>query len=71
MKNKEDLIYDLIFSSNNEFEINISEYLIDVYKYQIFVTEILDILRRSKVMIIEDEIDLGGEKITWFLKLRK
>ena len=36
MKNKEDLIYDLIFSETLDYNINISDYIDDIYKYDIY-----------------------------------
>jgi hypothetical protein len=44
MKNREDLIYDLIFSEKLDFYINISDYIENIYKYETFIKEIKDIL---------------------------
>ena len=52
MKNLDDLIYDLIFSEKSDFEINISDYIDNIYKYETFIREIKDILKKSKVSLI-------------------
>ena len=41
MKEKDSLIYDLIFSEKTEFKINVADYVQDIYKYEDFINEIL------------------------------
>jgi len=71
MKSKEKLIYDLIFSDNQEYEIDISEYIEDIYKYDKFVEEIKSVLKKSKVSIIRDRLELETRKAIWTLKVKK
>jgi hypothetical protein len=71
MKNKESLIYDLIFSDENDFEIEISEYIEDVYKYDKFVSEMKKILKKAKVMIVKSNLDIQSKRIIWYLKVKK
>jgi len=71
MKNKEDLIYDLIFSENLDYNINISEYIDDIYKYDKFIEDIKNVLRKSKVSVVKEKIDLETEKVIWNLKVKK
>jgi hypothetical protein len=71
MKNMEDLIYDLIFSENLDYNINISEYIEDVYKYDKFVEDIKNVLRKSKVSVIKEKLDLETENVIWNLKVKK
>ena len=71
MKRKDDLIYDLIFSESMDFTIDIGEYITDIYKYDEFVDEIKEILRKSKVSIITNSIDVDSKTVTWKLKVRK
>lgn len=71
MKNKEDLIYDLIFSETLDYVINISEYIEDIYKYDKFVEDIKNVLRKSKVSVIKEKIDLETENVIWNLKVKK
>jgi hypothetical protein len=71
MKNKEDLIYDLIFSETLDYNINISEYIDDIYKYDKFIEDIKNVLRKSKVSVIKEKIDLETEKVIWNLKVKK
>lgn len=68
-KNK--LIYDLIFSENNDFTINISEYITDIYKYDKFVDEIKKILKKSKVTIVKEKINLDTNSVIWEIKVSK
>jgi hypothetical protein len=71
MKQKDDLIYDLIFSESMDFTIDIGDYITDIYKYDEFVDEIKEILRKSKVSIITNSIDVNSKTVTWKLKVRK
>jgi hypothetical protein len=71
MKNKEELIYDLIFSQNYEYSINVSEYIEDIYKYDRFINDIKNVLKKSKVSIISENLDLKTEIIIWKLKVKK
>jgi hypothetical protein len=71
MKNKEELIYDLIFSENSDYNINVSEYIEDIYKYDRFIEDIKNVLRKSKVSVISENLDLKTERIIWNLKVKK
>jgi hypothetical protein len=71
MKDKEKLIYDLIFSENSDYNINISEYIEDIYKYDKFIEDIKNVLRKSKVSVIKETIDLEKENVFWNLKVKK
>jgi len=71
MKNTEDLIYDLIFSDNLDYNINISEYIDNVYKYEKFIEDIKNVLRKSKVSVIKENINVETENIIWNLKVKK
>jgi hypothetical protein len=71
MKDREDLIYELIFSQKDEFEINISEYIHDIYRYTVFIKEIKDVLKKSKVAIVAENVDLNLNTAVWRLKVKK
>jgi hypothetical protein len=71
MKDKEELIYDLIFSENLDYQINISEYIEDIYKYDRFIEDIKNVLRKSKVSVIKETIDLEKSDVYWNLKVKK
>ena len=71
MKSKDDLVYDLIFSVKNEFDINIGEYIKDIYKYDEFIDEIKQILQKSKVTIIKNNIDVNSVTVNWKIKVKK
>jgi hypothetical protein len=71
MKSKDDLVYDLIFSEKNEFDINIGEYIKDIYKYDEFIDEIKQILQKSKVTIIKNNIDVNSVTVNWKIKVKK
>lgn len=71
MKNRDDLIYDLIFSDNVQYKIDVSEYVSDIYKYEEFVTEIKKVLKKSKVSIVRSSVLLDSKTATWELKVKK
>jgi len=71
MKQKDDLIYNLIFSESNDFIIDVGQYITDIYKYDEFVDEIKEILKKSKVSIISNSLDVDSKTVTWRLKVRK
>ena len=71
MKLKDDLIYDLIFSDNEDFTISVGEYMSNIYKYDEFIDEVKDILRKSKVSIITNSVEVDSKGVIWRLKVRK
>jgi hypothetical protein len=71
MRNLDDLIYDLIFSEQIDFTINISDYIENIYKYESFIKEIKEILKKSKVSIIKEGVDLNPSTAIWNLKVKK
>lgn len=71
MKNKEDLIYDLIFGIKEEYKINISDYLEELYKYDRFIDEVKSILKKSKVSVITERMELSENGPIWILKVKK
>ena len=71
MKNKDELVYNLIFSDNVKFIIDIGEYITDIYKYDDFVDEIKQILHKSKVILVSNSIDVDSKTVIWKLKVKK
>jgi len=71
MKSKEDLIYDLIFSENLEYNLDVSEYIDDIYKNDDFITEIKKVLKKSKVSIVHSSIEVDSRTVMWKLKVKK
>ena len=71
MKNKDELVYNLIFSDNVQFIIDIGEYITDIYKYDDFVDEIKKILHKSKVTLVSNSIDVDSKTVIWKLKVKK
>jgi len=71
MKTRDDLIYELIFSDVNEFEINVSDYIDNVYQYELFIKDIKQILKKSKVSVIKESIQLNPNYVLWELKVKK
>lgn len=71
VKEKDELIYNLIFSTQSEFVIDIGEYINDIYKFEEFVDEIKNILKRSKVSIVKHTIDSTVTTVIWKLKVKK
>lgn len=74
MKNidkKEELIYDLIFSEKEEFIIDFSDFMKDIYRYEDFISDIKKILKKSKVSVVKEKIDLKSSTIIWEIKVKK
>lgn len=71
MNREEELIYDLIFSDKSKFEIDISDYISDIYEYKKFVGDILKALRKAKVEILENRITTYYNTMIWYLKLKR
>ena len=71
LKDKNDLIYDLIFSSDQDYIINIAEYVEDIYKYDKFVEDIKNVLRKSKVSIVKENVHIETNSVIWELKVKK
>ena len=71
MKNKNDLIYDLIFSEKSNFSIDIGEYIKDIHRYDEFIDEIKRILLKSKVTIISNSVDINSKTAMWKIKVKK
>lgn len=71
MRTKEDLIYDLIFSENTDYEINVEEYISDIYKYDRFIDETKDVLKKSKVSIVKEKIVVDMDSVVWKIKVKK
>ena len=67
----DELIYRLIFSKETEFVIFINNYIEDLYTYDKFVDNIKSILRRSKVMVVRESIQVDMNEVKWNLKIKK
>ena len=71
MKDMDDLIYDLIFSEETEFQIDISEYINDIYKHEDFIDELKNVLKKSKVKIVSSKVKIDSKTAIWELKVKK
>ena len=71
MTKKDNLIYDLIFSENIDYKIDVSDYINDIYQYEAFISDIKKILKKSKVSIINNNVKLDSKTVIWSLKVRK
>jgi hypothetical protein len=71
LDSKDKLIYDLIFSPEVDFSIDISKYITDIYKYDKFIDEIKKILKKSKVTIIKEKVNLDTNVVIWEIKVKK
>lgn len=68
---KEQLLYDLIFSKKEDFIIDISDYIENIYNHKEFVDEIKSILKKSKVTIVNSDVILDLKTATWKIKVKK
>ncbi len=71
MKKTDDLIYDLIFSDETYYLIDISNYIKDIYQYDTFISNIREVLKKSKVRIIKSDVKLDNKTVIWELKVKK
>ncbi len=71
VKKDEELIYDLIFSNQVDFSIDISEYIDDIYNYSDFISKMKKILKKSKVDILSSTIRKDSKSVIWELKVKK
>lgn len=71
VQNKEELIYDLIFSEKLDYKIDIADYVDDIYQYDDFVEEIKNILKKSKVKLVKSKIVVDSKTAMWYLKVNK
>lgn len=71
MKNRDDLLYDLIFSEETSYKIDISEYVKNIYEHEDFVSDIKKILKKSKVSIVKSSVLLDSKTAIWELKVKK
>ena len=71
MKKEDDLIYSLIFSDQETFIIDISDYIKDIYQYNDFVSMIKGVLKKSKVKISKSNITMDSKTVLWELKVKK
>jgi hypothetical protein len=71
VKGKDDLIYDLIFTEEKEFKIDVSDYVVDIYKYEEFILEIKSVLKKSKVRIVKSNVKLDSKTAICHLKVNK
>jgi len=71
LRDKDELIYDLIFSDNVEYEIHIDQYIEDIYKYDYFIDDIKDVLYKSKVKIMVTSVIVDIDSVVWNLKIKK
>ena len=65
------MIYDLIFSEMINYEIDISDYIEDIYKYDDFVADIKKVLKKSKVKIVKSDVLIDVKTAIWKLKVIK
>lgn len=71
MKSRDDLLYDLIFSEETSYKIDISEYVKNIYEHEDFVSDIKKILKKSKVSIVKSSVLLDSKTAIWELKVKK
>jgi hypothetical protein len=71
VKKTDDLIYDLIFSKETYFLIDISDYIKDIYQYEDFIIKLREVLKKSKVYIVKNEVLVDSKTVMWELKVRK
>ncbi len=71
IRDRDELITDLIFSKGTDYIIDIGDYIEDISNFDEFVSEIKTILKRSKVSIVRNSVDVSSKTVIWKLKVKK
>ena len=71
MKDKDALIYDLLFSDKEDFKIEVSNFVEDIYKYDRFIDEMKSILKKSKVSISREKTNIKTNSVIWEIKVKR
>ena len=71
MKDKDELIYELIFNKSTDFQIDVSHYIDDIYQYEDFISDMRIVLKKSKVKIVKSDVKLDSKTVVWKLKVKK
>lgn len=71
VRSKDELIYELIFTERNDFKIDISDYIVDIYQYSEFIQDIKSVLKKSKVKVLKSDVKLDSKTAIWHLKVNK
>jgi hypothetical protein len=71
MKQTDDLIYELIFSESKDFEIIVSDYIVDIWAYDKFISHIKSILNKSEVFVVKESVTILADKVKWTLKVKR
>jgi hypothetical protein len=61
----------LIFSEETIYEINLGEYVDDIYNYDDFVESIKYIIKKSKITIVKSVVKIDSKTAMWELKVKK
>lgn len=67
----DELIREIIFTDKCKFDIDMSDYLDDIYEYQNFIIKIDDIIKKSNIKIIKSKVKLNSKTANWILKVKK
>jgi hypothetical protein len=71
VKDKDELIYELIFNKSTDFQIDVSHYIDDIYQYEDFISDMRIVLKKSKVKIVKSDVKLDSKTVVWKLKVKK
>jgi len=71
LRDKDELIYDLIFSETTVYEIHVEQYIVDIYKYDRFIDNVKEIRRKSKVDIVKEKINVEANSVVWRIVVSK
>lgn len=71
MEKREDLIYDLLFSEREDFKVEVSGFIEDIYKYDRFIDDMKKILKKSKVNIEREKVSINQNSVIWEIKVKR
>lgn len=68
---EQQLLYNIIYSESDEYEVTILEYLDEMHYIEEFTSKIVENLINSGLKIKEQVFILTNEKCAWVLKFKK
>jgi hypothetical protein len=64
-------MYNILFSNETKFEVNLNEYLNNPYKFEDFTITILTWLEEAKITVIDEEFFFHKKKMLWIINIKR
>lgn len=66
-----DIIYDLLFSKEEDFYYEITDLLTEKDVYKNTIDKIIYSVNKGNVFVVEDRIEVKGDDIFWKVKIKR